>query len=351
MAGLLAKHRAASAAAAPTNTPAVEVKTPTVETKAQIQASQNAGPDIFASAKPAQTVAPAASMAAFETSAPVPAKAAEAPRPAPKAEVISYDPFAIITGAGLADAESVLNAMIVHSEEKPTFEGPFPTVDLQKGNSGGMFVPASNVTEEVAPLLPVARNTFAAVFLGYRLNYTAWAEQMKEGAPKSNPLYAGHVGCADVANIAALSDASEVYQFCGNKGKFDGIGHFRMGAEFLLFRKGVVFTLRLPTHYTSATRAIVALGKALPNGKMAAAPLTFSPYTTDEPGKTAWKCHSLRIGFEVSDQAKAEWAAFSAKKADLMADPEFAANLKAWNTSDVTPEALAAMKAVVGLGK
>ena len=299
--------------------------------------------------------------------APQPKAKPVAPAPQPKPEITvktettsralsTFDPFAVITGESHDMANEVLAAIEASADAKPDFNGPFPIVELSRGNGGGKLVLGSNVTEEQAVSLPATTKPFDAVFLGYRLTYLAWPSggQRGEGeapAEKEKPLYSGVVNCADGETVSALHDAAEAYQFCGNKSKFDGIGHFRMGVEFLLFRKGQVFVLKLPTHFTSAQRALTALRKALPGGKLTACPLTLTPYTTVEPGRVQWQCHSIRIAIAQDLNNAPEWQAWQAARADILADEDMKANIAAWNTSDVTEAALAAMRQVASMGK
>lgn len=290
------------------------------------------------------------------------------PAPAAKAkatnQVTAYNPMAMLDGSGSEVVDSILDYVITKSEEKGgggDFDGPFPLVKLAKGNSGGSWQFADNVDGDSAAVMPVAKKGTTAMFLGVRIFALAWPEGYKDkekGAKeeaKDKPLWQIKVSSGDKTNFEAAIKAGEVYQYTRGDEKaekFDGLGHFRPGVEFLLLRSGVVFVMRLPDHYTSTVRALAALGTTMKGlGGMKVAPITLEPYTTEEPGKTSWKCHSLRIGFAASAEGKAQAEEFQSIREDLMGDPEFQKLYAEWNTTDATPDALAALHDIADMGK
>jgi hypothetical protein len=351
---LLKKYAKTGAPSTPTPAPVQEVAAP-VE---QVAVSAPA-PKAFGVRKP-----PA------PTPAPVVEKAVEAqvvpdkPKAATNA-VTSYNPMSLLDGSASDMTESVLNFALAKSEEKgpSDFDGPFPLVKLSKGNSGGTWQFGGNVEGEAAMVMPVAKKNSTAIFLGVRIYGLAWPEgYVDKGDTKGDakgatakPLWQVKIGSGDKANFEGAIRAGEVYQYTAGAKKaesFDGLGHFRPGVEFLLMREGVIFVVRLPDHYTSTIRALAALGTVMNGlGGMRAAPITIEPYTTEEPGKTPWKCHSLRITFAASADGKKQADDFQAIKADLMADPEFQKLYAEWNSTDATPEALAAMHDIADMGK
>ena len=334
---------------------------------------------------PTPTLAPATAPEVMKTVEAVAVRTTPVAAPAPKAApatraVTTYDPFAIITGAGAADVDSVL-AMIADAaaeSKNRNFDGPFPMVALGKGNStsGGKWQTGGNVEPADRAIMPVADKPFTGVFLGFRLYGVAWAEQMLSGdgkvngaltpnaAPaaedKSQPIWKVQIGCADSTLIQLAMRAGEVYQYTkgAEKGKFDGLGHFRPGVEMLFFAQNpvndapVVFAVKLPDNFTSTQRALESLGKTMAGlGGLRAAPLVVSPYTTQESGKVAWSCHSVRIEAAATKEGYALWKAYEAIKGELLADAEFVENFKAWNASDASPEAEAALTAISGMGR
>lgn len=331
--------------------------------------------DAQAQATAVLTPAPEASepevLAPEPTLAPVAAKPKAAPKaatvtasPAAKTEVRSvsaYNPFAIITGEGATDAESVLSALIARSEEKPSIMGAFPLVELKGGSNGGMLAPHDDLDADTAMQLPQGKYPFSAVFLGYRLTALAFPlskEDADAAGGEKQPVFSGSVGCADSVNVPLLQKACEVYQFTkkAEKSKFDNLGHVRMGLEILLFKvtqdgSPLVYVVRTPLNYSSATKTLGALGKALPNGQLRAFPIELAPITVEEKGSTKWPCHSFTAKADISPKGKAVWDGFMAIREQLLADEEFAATLTAWNQTDLTPAAIQALGQIASMGR
>ena len=300
---------------------------------------------------------------------PAPAKAKAAPKTTTasvaKTEVrtvSAYNPFAVITGEGAGDAESVLAAIIAKSEEKPSIMGAFPLVELKGGSNGGMLAPHDDLDADTAMQLPNGKFPFSAVFLGYRLVTVAFPLSKEAadatGGEKKQPLFSGSVGCADGANVALLQKAAEAYQFTKKeeKTKFDDIGHVRMGVEILLYKaqqdgSPLVYVVRTPENYSSATQTLAALGSALPNRQLRACPLELTPVTTQQKGSTAWPCHSFLAKADISPKGKAVWDSFMGIREVLLADEEFAATLTAWNQTDLSPSAIQALTQIAGMGR
>ncbi len=282
---------------------------------------------------------------------------------AAKRGLVAFDPFSIITGSGADDANSVMEMILAKAEEQgdQNFDGVFPLVKLMKGNSGGTWSFGGNVDGEAAAVLPVATKPFTAVFLGYRIYGVAW-ETGKQGHDagggdenKAKPIWKVQIASADKDLVQAAINAGEIYQF--TKGtekpeKFDGLGHFRPGVEFLFYRKGVVFAVRLPDHYSTTIRALESLGGIMRGlGGLRAVPLVVTPYTTDEKGAVPWKCHSLRFEIGMTAEGKSVGEEFNSIKADLMADEQFSADFRTWNTSDVEEAAVGALKEIASMKK
>lgn len=284
---------------------------------------------------------------------------------APQARaVVTFDPFSIITGQGGEDASSVLEMILAKTEEDGddrNFDGVFPLVKLLKGNSGGSWTFGSNVDGASAAVLPVAKNPFTAIFLGYRLYGVAWETSMIGHAAsggddkKSKPLWKVQIASSDKALVSAALEAGEAYQFCKGteKGaKYDGLGHFRPGVEMLFYREGIVFAVRLPDHYSTTIRSLEALGSVMRGlGGLKAVPVTVTPYSTDEKGATPWKCHALRIEFAASAGGKALAQEFDGIKADMVADAEFGPTFAEWNTTVIEDDAAAALKEIASTKK
>lgn len=359
---LIAKFAAKKAAASstpftPTATSASEAAREvesTVETPAQIhKPTPEAAPKRTFARKPVEVVAEVK---------PEPAKVA--PVAAQTRAVVTFDPFSIITGQGGEDATSVLEMIMAKTEETgdgQNFDGAFPLVKLLKGNSGGSWTFGSNVDGASAAVLPVAKNPFTAIFLGYRLYGVAWESSMVAHAAsggddkKSKPLWKVQIASSDKALVSAALEAGEAYQFCKGteKGaKYDGLGHFRPGVEMLFYRKGIVFAVRLPDHYSTTIRSLEALGSVMRGlGGLKAVPVTVTPYSTDEKGATPWKCHALRIEFAASAEGKALAQEFDGIKADMVADAEFGPTFAEWNTTVIEDDAAAALKEIASMKK
>jgi len=320
----------------------------------------------------AQAVAPIAAAGQQEPEVLKPEPVKVAPKAAPQTTTASpaaqsqtrtvsaFNPFSIITGEGAGDAESVLAALIAKSEEKPSIMGPFPLVELKGGSNGGMLAPHDDLDADTAMQLPGGKYPFSAVFLGYRLTALAFPLS-KEDADKAGgevkPLFQGSVGCADAANIPLLQKACEVYQFTKKteKSKFDNLGHVRMGLEILLYKaqqdgSPLVYVARTPLNYSSATRSLAALGKALPNGQLRAFPVELTPVSTAEKGATAWECHSFLAKADISPKGKAVWDSFMAIREALLGDEEFQTTLTAWNQTDLSDGAIDALRQIASMG-
>lgn len=330
--------------------------------------SKHAAAKTMAAPLPSTTPAPAPQAQAaaptrvHKVTVPAPETVVEA-QVVPKAEVpaavetraVSLPPtFALLLGQEVEGADALLNAIIQHADEKPSFEGPFPVIKLLQGNSGGMFTPGDNVPGDLMGLLPVGKKPFTAMFLGYRLVFVAWPEVMSNDAgegERQKPLYKGHANSADVEAIDALMTAAETIQFTKRdaKPKFNGIGHFKVGVEFLMRMNGVTFALPTPVHYSSAQKTLISLGKAMPNGKLQAAPLRIAPLTETVPTATPFSLHSLNCALAVDAEGKKELQDWLANRDAIMADPEFVENYKTWSTSDVSAAALKAANDVIAL--
>lgn len=284
--------------------------------------------------------------------------------PAAKTEVrtvSAYNPFAIITGEGAGDAESVLSALIARSEEKPSIMGPFPLVELKGGSNGGMLAPHDDLDADTAMQLPGGKYPFSAVFLGYRLVTIAFPlskEAADAAGGEKKPLFSGSVGCADGPTVALLQKACETYQFTKKeeKVKFDNIGHVRMGVEILLFKvqsdgSPLVYVARTPENYSSSAKTLASLGAALPNKQMRAFPIELAPITAEEKGSTKWPCHSFVSKADISPKGKAVWDGFMAIREALLADEEFTQTLTAWNQTDLSPAAIGALTQIASMGR
>ena len=384
--GLLNRHLTKAASTpAPTQATQAALEPTAAQLKpveAVVQPTAPAAPKkpLFAAKAPAAAVAPAAPVAPPAPVAPTPV----AP-PVPETRALAtFDPFSLITGGSNDDVNNVLAFVLEEADKQgPSFDGPFPMIGLGKGNSsaGGKWQLGSNVPPELRAVLPVANEKFTAVFLGWRMYGVAWAEQKAGNDPtqtgnaplpvpkaqnapaedKAKPLWKVTISMSDVANIQAALKAGEAYQFTKRvekSEKFDGLGHFRPGVEMVFFTVNpidgapVVFAIKLPDHYTSTQRAVESLGRVMQGlGGTKAAPLEIEPYSTEEKGAVAWSCHSIRIQADVGKKGQAVWAAFQVIKADLMADEDFSRDFKAWNQTEATPEALAALHAIAAMAK
>lgn len=383
--GLLNKHLS-KAASTPAPTPAqTQAAAPTTQVAEPTAAQLKPVEATVQAAAPAPKKPLFAAKPAVQASAPLPTPVAPTPTPAPveTRAVTTFDPFALITGGTNEDVNNVLGFILEEAEKTgPSFDGPFPMIALGKGNSsaGGKWQLGSNVPPELRAVLPVANEAFTAVFLGYRVYGVAWAEQKagndpaapgaipvpKAAAPaagedKAKPLWKVTISMSDVANIQAAMKAGEAYQFTKRvekAEKFDGLGHFRPGVEMVFFtinpidNSPVVFSVKLPDHYTSTQRALESLGRVMAGlGGLKAAPLSITPYSTEEKGAVAWSCHSIRIEADVGKKGQTVWAAFQGIKEALMSDEDFSRDFKAWNQTEAEPEALAALHAIAAMAK
>lgn len=321
------------------------------------------------SAGPFGARVPLVSALAFPTPAPVAAPAPAAslpPTPAPAAQptpalvqvVSTFDPFAVITGQA-GDADAVLNALVQRAEEKPSYMGPFDTVLLAPGQSGGMLTPHDGVSPEMARLLPAGKRPFGAVFLGWRLNVLAFPlskEDADAKGVKADALFSGSAGCGDATTVPLIQRACEAYQFTPKvqKSKFDNLGHVRPALELLFFAVlpdggPMVFTVVTPPNHTAVTKTLVNLSKALPGGRLQAVPFTVTPVTEDQPGATKWPCHSLT--FALGLPTSPEWEAFAGIRDQLRADAEFSAKLAEWSRTSLDAKAIQALTTIAAMGK
>jgi len=270
-----------------------------------------------------------------------------------------HDPLALLMGKASEQADSVLSFVLAEAAKpnaSTNFDGAFPLLRLAKGNSGGAWQFGDNVGPETAGVLPTGRKEFTAEFLGVRIFGIAWPEA--KGDTTSDqvvaPIWKAFVSSGDVELFQTVLTAGETYQFTpgAQKSKFDGLGHFRPGVEMLFYRNGEVFAMRLPDHYTSTVRALQALGAVMASvGGMRACPVVVSPYTTEEGGKVAWKCHSVRITMAASPEGAAIHKEFQQVKGQLLEDKDFASAFSEWNTTDASDDAVSALTEIASYAK
>jgi hypothetical protein len=147
--------------------------------------------------------------------------------------------------------------------------------------------------------------------------------------------------------------AGEVYQFTKGtlKGKFDGIGHFRPGVELLFFRKGVVFVVAVPQHYSSLEKTLASLAAAFPNGRYGAFPCKVTPLSEPQPGQVAWTAHSLKFAIEVGGKGEEVFNEFKAFAAEVGNDPEFQAAFTSWKASEVDEDGVTRLTQIGSMGR
>lgn len=271
--------------------------------------------------------------------------------------VTTFDPFALLNGAVADACDATLNAVMEIAENsgpKGGFDGPFALVNLSGGANGGNWVFGENVQEAEMAALPSAKKAFVAMFLGVRIRGAGWPQKYDQNATDVKPLWDVEISSGSTDLFSLAIKAGEAYQYTKKdpKDKFDPYGHFRPGVEFLFYRKGVVFAVRLPEHATSTMRALQALGQVMANlGGMKAVPLRVEPYSTQEKGKTQWSCHSVRIEAALSAEGKEVQKDYADIRAQLLADEDFKQAFTEWNTTKVSPEAEAGLRGAAALAK
>ncbi len=281
--------------------------------------------------------------------------------------------FALSLFGGADDGSGdVLNALISQQQASRTFSpgGAFPFVSQTKGNAGGGLCADPKTPEEIMELLPQGKGAFTAVFLGHRLVGAGWPEGLQTGdapkdpnAQKAKPVFKVVAASNDAQLCALVRKAGEVYQFTkghvkggpdkqpGTKDKFDGIGHFRPGVELLFFRKGVVFVVAPPQHYSSLEKTLASLAAAFPNGRYGAFPCKVTPLSEPQPGSVAWTAHSLKFAVAVDDKGQEVFNEFKAFAAEVGNDPEFQAAFTSWKASEVDEDGVNRLTQIGSMGR
>lgn len=275
-------------------------------------------------------------------------------------ETTPGETFALSLFGGADDGSGdVLNQMIAQQQASRTFSpgGAFPFVSQTKGNAGGGLCADPKTPEDVLELLPQGKGPFTAVFLGHRLVGAGWPEGLndakKEVTEKVKPVFKVSAASNDATLCALVRKAGEVYQFTKGplKGKFDGIGHFRPGVELLFFRKGVVFVVAVPQHYSSMEKTLASLAAAFPNGRYGAFPCRVTPLSEAQPGSTAWTAHSLKFAVAADDKGVEVSKEFKAFAAEVGQDAEFQAAFAAWKATEVDEDAVARLTQIASMGR
>jgi hypothetical protein len=321
------------------------------------------------------TPAPAPAPKAAPAPVPVtPPKAKVTPPPVPKvveveAEVVVVtdvpetpgETFALSVFGGADDGSGdVLNALISQQQASRTFSpgGAFPFISQTKGNAGGGLCADPKITEDILELLPQGKGAFTAVFIGHRLVGAGWPEGLNgEASPqdkaKTKPVFKVVAASNDATLCALVRKAGEVYQFTKGtlKGKFDGIGHFRSGVELLFFRKGVVFVVAVPQHYSSLEKTLASLAAAFPNGRYGAFPCKVTPFSEPQPGAVPWTAHSLKFAVAIDEKGAETFNEFKAFAAEVGQDAEFQAAFAAWKASECDDDAVARLTQIGSMGR
>jgi hypothetical protein len=329
--------------------------------------------------KPNTEAAAAAPAPVVATPAPK-AVAAPKPKPAPapapvitqEAEVETVvvtdlpetpgETFALTLFGGQDDGSGdVLNALISQQQASRTFSpgGAFPFVSQTKGNAGGGLCADPKTPEDIMEVLPQGKGAFTAVFLGHRLVGAGWPQGLNGDTPKDpnaqkdKPVFKVVAASNDATLCALVRKAGEVYQFTKGtlKGKFDGIGHFRPGVELLFFRKGVVFVVAVPQHYSSLEKTLASLAAAFPNGRYGAFPCKVTPLSEPQPGQVAWTAHSLKFAVAVDDKGAEVFNEFKAFAAEVGNDPEFQAAFTSWKASEVDEDGVTRLTQIGSMGR
>lgn len=269
--------------------------------------------------------------------------------------------FALSLFGGPDDGSGdVLNALISQQQASRTFSpgGAFPFVSQTKGNAGGGLCADPKTAEEIMELLPQGKGAFTAVFLGHRLVGAGWPQGLQTGdgqksEEKTKPVFKVVAASNDATLSALVRKAGEVYQFTKGtlKGKFDGIGHFRPGVELLFFRKGVVFVVAPPQHYSSLEKTLASLAAAFPNGRYGAFPCKVTPFSEPQPGAVPWTAHSLKFAVAVDDKGAEVFNEFKAFAAEVGNDPEFQAAFAGWKASEADDDAVARLTQIGSMGR
>lgn len=338
--------------------------------------------DKYKKAAPTPVAAPSPTPAPAAVPTPAPVKAVKA-APAPK--VVEVEPETVVVtdvpeedagtnfalsllGGGDEESTNVLAALVTTVSSGGVFSpgGAFPFVGQTKGNSesAGGLCAANGTPEEVAELLPQGKGAFTGVFFAHRLIGVLWPEAgQSEDGEKAKPIGKVIVASNDAQLSALARKAAEVYQFTkghdknnpakqpSTKDKFDGIGHFRLGVEILVFRKGIPFVIATPVNYSSVEKTLSSLAAAFPNGKYAAFPAKITPVSESAKGSTAWVTHSLKFSVALDDKGKEVFTEFRAFAAEAGNDPEFQAAFAEWKRTDVNDDVIERLTKIASMGR
>lgn len=226
---------------------------------------------------------------------------------------------------------------------------PFPVLQQAGGNSstaGGLTVPEF-VDEKVRVRLPEGKKPFDCVFLGYRIEVTAWpvgfAAKGGEGDGKSKPCWSAAVSPADAINAERVRKACENYQFTKGalKDKFDwdngsGAGHPRPQIAILAYIADVddVVEIRTASHWESMQRTVNELKKFVDpqTGVLNPFPATvkmMSEQKTINGNDIRWHWFGISQAL-LNEQMKALWGRFTDWYKRAAEDPEVKAKIKRW---------------------
>lgn len=254
----------------------------------------------------------AAMESAQKAAAPAPEQEPAAPAPAASAPIATQSklsPLAALLADNRLPVASVtaLKAIVEKGSAPPAL---FPLIEVGAGPSGGLFVPSSRNAPELAELLPSGRTPLYGVFLAYRYEVLAWAQEF-DGSSTAGPAWSGAFPASNVELVNKLIKASEAYQFTPKAARsaFDwpeGPGHIRPALQLLMYLApignwgGGCAIVQTPWSAPSVTRSAENLLRyADPNNG------TLPPFAcsvqietmteTNKAGTYSWKQHHLRI--------------------------------------------------------
>jgi hypothetical protein len=282
-----------------------------------------------------QLAAAAKAAATPPTAAPVEAEPAETVVAAPSAGAL-----AIFTG-GAPNMGAALNQALSVAGGSGAAT-PFPILDVPYKQ--GMFVAPEFQEEAIRDRLPEGRKPIDAVFIGLRLDITAWPKAYDSAQSEPDqPAYSAAIPLGS-GDVGLAMKACKAYQFTpkADKGKFDfdphKAGHVRPQATLLVWSKafGDLILVRTTQAFGSVAKTLENLGRLVDPATGALSPFpgairVVTESATSRASGETWQIHSLMVQPSTNTQAGADmWAEYNQWLAAAASNAEVVTKVSDW---------------------
>lgn len=290
----------------------------------------------FGQAKANPTTEPKTVEAVVEKPAPSTPPSAAAPK-VEKTTALSV--FAKPSSAG------ALSTFLQAAEEKQAFD-LFPVVNISGGNTGGMFDPASYLSDDMKRILPSGRNPVPAVVLAYRIALIAFPASRasatdKPGEKSARPSWTCVIPSHEDAILKVATKLTKNYQFTKKERRvkydFDtsGVGHVKPTLCLLCYlpQQNLLVEIRTPNHYNSTERTGLELAQHFNgNGELEPFPCELAVETNVE-GKDRpdpWSIHHIVFKAVTNDKKAEMGKAFASWQSAAQDDEDLVGNYTKW---------------------